>query len=279
VVTLSDPDKLNVLSAPLVQQLKAILEELVADRAVRAIVLTGGRLRNGDVSPTTEVEDAVQEALLAAAVQWPRDDVPENPRGWLIVVASRRLIDELRSEHARRRREDMTAAMSVPEHVVAPGPADLGPPQHDDALTLLFLCCHPALTAASQIALTLRAVGGLNAAEIVGAFLVPETTMAQRISRAKQAITASQTPFVLPADAARDERLSVVLHVLYLTFNEGYTASSGPHIQRTGLAGEAIRLTRMLHRLLPEHGEVSGLLSLMLLTHARRRARRSLMAA
>jgi RNA polymerase sigma factor (sigma-70 family) len=218
-------------------------------------------------------EDAVQEALLAAAVQWPVQGVPDHPRGWLIAVASRRFIDELRGESARRRREDVTAAMSPPQDLVGLAPADERPVEHDDTLTLLFLCCHPALTAASQIALTLRAVGGLTTAEIASAFLVPEATMAQRISRAKQTIRASAAGFAVPPQAGSDERLRVVLHVLYLIFNEGYTASSGPQIQRTELAGEAIRITRMLHRLLPDDGEVSGLLSLMLLTHARRRAR------
>jgi RNA polymerase sigma factor (sigma-70 family) len=215
-------------------------------------------------------EDAVQEALLAATLQWPREGVPDNPRGWLIAVASRRLIDDLRGEHARRRRED---AVSAADATLAPAPDDEGPPAYDDTLTLLFLCCHPSLSAASQIALTLRAVGGLTTAQIASAFLVPETTMAQRISRAKQTIKTSGIAFQMPPADGHDERLRVVLHVLYLVFNEGYIASSGAQVQRIALAGEAIRLARMLHRLLPADGEVAGLLSLMLLTHARRRAR------
>ena len=219
-------------------------------------------------------EDAVQEALLAAAVKWPDDGVPEHPRAWLVTVASRRLTDELRSEQARRRRED-TAAVQVPaDETVAPAP-DEAPltEQEDDTLTLLFLCCHPALSPASQVALTLRAVGGLTTAEIAGAFLVPEATMAQRISRAKQRIKATGVSFRTPPEQERTERLAAVLHVLYLIFSEGYTATSGPELQRTELTREAIRLTRAVHALLPDDGEVAGLLALMLLTDARRPAR------
>jgi RNA polymerase sigma factor (sigma-70 family) len=215
-------------------------------------------------------EDAVQEALLAAAVQWPEQGVPENPRAWLLTVASRRLIDELRGEVARRRREELIAEAEAPA-----GAGGLEPPApaHDDTPALLFLCCHESLTAPSQIALTLRAVGGLTTAEIASAFLVPEATMAQRISRAKATVKASGAVFELPADAAGDGCLAAVLHVLYLIFNEGYAASSGTRIQRVALAEEAIRLTRMLQRLLPGDDEVRGLLALMLLTHARRGAR------
>ncbi|MFJ9442498.1 RNA polymerase sigma factor [Kitasatospora sp. NPDC101235] len=218
-------------------------------------------------------EDAVQEAVLAAAVQWPSEGVPDNPRGWLVTVASRRLIDQVRGDSARRERERATAAADVvPEEV----------PDTDDTLLLLFLCCHPALTAASQTALTLRAVGGLTTAEIARAFLVPEATMAARISRAKQRIRAAGGSFELPGGSLpeggmptdeREERLRVVLHVLYLIFNEGYTASSGGELHRLDLACEAIRLTRMVRARLPEDGEVAGLLALMLLTHARRAAR------
>ncbi|MEU8531154.1 DUF6596 domain-containing protein [Streptomyces sp. NPDC048629] len=208
-------------------------------------------------------EDAVQEAVLAATVQWPVEGRPDNPRGWLVTVAARRLIDEMRSEHARREREAATAAEVVPEDV----------PDHDDTLVLLFLCCHPSLTAASQTALTLRAVGGLTTAEIARAFLVPEGTMAVRISRAKARIKAAGSTFALPDGAEREERLQVVLHVLYLIFNEGYTASSGNALHRPDLAREAIRLTRTVHAQLPEDGEVAGLLALMLLTDARRRTR------
>jgi RNA polymerase sigma factor (sigma-70 family) len=214
-------------------------------------------------------EDATQEALLAAARQWPEQGVPDHPRGWLIAVATRRLIDEIRADRSRRAREDMTE--SGERHEPAPGEAQ--PPQHDDTLTLLLLCCHPALAPASQIALTLRAVGGLTTAEIASAFLVPEATMAQRISRAKQAIKASGMQFELPPPDQRAERLRAVRHVLYLIFNEGYTATTGPDLQRVELAAEAIRLAQMLHRLLPADGETTGLLALMLLTHARRRAR------
>jgi RNA polymerase sigma factor (sigma-70 family) len=209
-------------------------------------------------------EDAVQEALLAASQQWPGEGVPANPRGWLVTVASRRLTDELRSTEARRRREDAVA--------VEPGAGAVA--EADDTLALLFLCCHPALSAPSQLALTLRAVGGLTTDEIASAFLVPSATMGQRISRAKASIKAAGARFELPGDD-RDERLRVVLQVLYLVFNEGYTTSSGPVLVRTDLTAEAIRLTREVHRLLPDDGEVAGLLALMLLTEARRAARTS----
>jgi RNA polymerase sigma factor (sigma-70 family) len=205
-------------------------------------------------------EDAVQEALLVAAEQWPKEGIPVEPRSWLVRVASRRLIDILRNEEARRHRED---AVRTPD--VAPEPAAAA----DDSLTLLFLCCHPELSTASQIALTLRAVGGLTTTEIAGALLTPEPTMGQRISRAKQKVRG--TPFRLPAEY--DERLAAVLQVLYLIFNEGYTGTAGERLDRVELADEAIRLTRMLHALLPDDGEVAGLLALMLLTDARRAAR------
>src|SRR5215467_12393758 len=188
-------------------------------------------------------EDAVQEALLAAAMQWPRDGVPGDPRGWLITVASRRLTDLLRSEQARQRREDTVFRWTLPEQWVAPAadrPADAG----DDTLILLFLCCHPALSPASQIALTLRAVGGLTTAEIARAFLVPEATMTRRISRAKQTIKASGVPFSMPAASERAARLGAVLHVLYLIFNEGYASTSGPDLHRAELSAEAIRPAR-----------------------------------
>jgi RNA polymerase sigma factor (sigma-70 family) len=218
-------------------------------------------------------EDAVQEALLAAAVQWPQAGVPEQPRAWLVTVASRRMTDQVRAESARRRREETVAARSPADALVAPGAdADL-PPEADDTLTLLFLCCHPALTPASQVALTLRAVGGLTTAQVAMAFLVPEATMAQRISRAKQTIKAAGARFAPPPPEERPDRLRVVLQVLYLIFNEGYAASSGPDLQRAELTTEAIRLARELHRLLPDDGEVAGLLALMLLTDARRPAR------
>ena len=219
-----------------------------------------------------EAEDATQEALIAAATQWPADGLPENPRGWLITVASRRLTDLLRADQARQRREDTVASWVLPERWLAPA-ADQRPADHDDTLILLFMCCHPALTPASQIALTLRAVGGLATPEIARAFLVPEATMTRRISRAKQQIKASAVPFRMPAAAERAGRLAAVLHVLYLIFTEGYASTSGPSLQRIELAAEAIRLTRLMHRLLPGDGEVTGLLALMLLTDARRQAR------
>ncbi len=215
-------------------------------------------------------EDAVQEALVAATMQWPREGLPGNPRGWLIHVATRRLTDQLRSETARRRRETVTA-LEAGQH--APAPDEPVPSEHDDTLVLLFMSCHPVLSVSSAIALTLRAVGGLTTAEIARAFLVPEATMAQRISRAKQGIKSSGVPFRMPTEHERPARLAAVLHVLYLVFNEGYTSSSGPAAQRSDLADEAIRLTRAVHRLLPGHGEVAGLLALMLLTDARRAAR------
>jgi len=217
-------------------------------------------------------EDAVQEALLAAALQWPKDGIPDNPRGWLITVASRRLTDLLRSEQARQRREDIVARWILPDQWLAPA-ADRPPAESDDTLILLFMCCHPSLSPASQIALTLRAVGGLTTAEIARAFLVPEPTMTRRISRAKQRIKDSGIPFGIPPDPERIERLGAVLHVLYLIFNEGYASTSGPSLQRGELSAEAIRLARMVHRLLPDDGEVTGLLALMLLTDARRPAR------
>ena len=218
-------------------------------------------------------EDAVQEALIAAAAQWPTSGIPDNPRGWLYSVAVRRLTDHVRSELARRRREEAVATeMSAIETVVPALFGEIGPDE-DDTLVLLFMCCHPALTAPSAIALTLRAVGGLTTAEIANAFFVPEATMAQRISRAKQSIKSSGVGLAMPTDAERAERLGAVLHVLYLVFSEGYTSSVGQDLHRTDLSNEAIRLTRTLYALLPKDGEVGGLLALMLLTDARRAAR------
>jgi RNA polymerase sigma factor (sigma-70 family) len=214
-------------------------------------------------------EDAVQEAMIAAATQWPHQGVPENPRGWLIQVAARRMTDYLRSEGARRRREAEAAA--EPDEIAVA--THLEETEQDDTLTLFFMCCHPSLTPASSIALTLRAVGGLTTAEIATAFLVPEATMAQRISRAKHSIKASGVPFQMPTNDERARKLRAVLHVLYLIFNEGYTTSAGPHLQRLELSSEAIRLTRSIYASLPEDPEVAGLLALMLLTDARRHAR------
>ncbi|MDP9417055.1 MAG: sigma-70 family RNA polymerase sigma factor [Actinomycetota bacterium] len=218
--------------------------------------------RYGDFA---DAEDAVQEALIAAATRWPAEGVPDNARGWLISVAVRRMTDRLRSEEARRRREDV-AALREPSDVPEA-------PHRDDSLLLLFLCCHPALTPASAIPLTLRAVGGLTTAEIARGFLVPEATMATRISRAKQRIRASDVPFHEPPPHEWAERLRSVLHVLYLIFNESYASSSGPEVAREDLSGEAIRLTRMLRAGVPDDPEVAGLLALMLLTDARRAAR------
>jgi RNA polymerase sigma factor (sigma-70 family) len=239
-------------------QIERTLREL-APQVLGALVRRHGRF--------DACEDAIQEALLAAALQWPVEGIPDEPRAWLTAVATRRLIDELRSERSRRVREQAEAGSSDEQ-----AEPDRGP-DHDDTLTLLLLCCHPALTPVSQLALTLRAVGGLTTGQIASALMVPETTVAQRISRAKQTIRTSGVGFEIPGADEWQARLAVVLQVLYLIFNEGYVASSGRSLQRLELAGEAIRLTRMLHRLLPEDGEVTGLLALMLLTHARRRAR------
>jgi RNA polymerase sigma factor (sigma-70 family) len=236
------------------------VEDLLRELAPQVLGVLVRRYGRFDAS-----EDAVQEALLAAAMQWPEQGVPENPRAWLIVVACRRLVDGWRSESARRRREEQVTVLDVPES----GPVA----ERDDTLTLLFLCCHPSLSVPSQLALTLRAVGGLTTAEIANAFLVPEPTMAQRISRAKQTIRNTGARFDLPPEAEREDRLRVVLHVLYLLFNEGYTTSAGPALHRTDLTSEAIRLARLLRRLLPRQGEIAGLLALMLLTDARRAAR------
>ncbi len=216
-------------------------------------------------------EDAVQDALLEASVAWSENGVPQSPKGWLIRVASRRLTDRWRSDTARRRREATVAALE-PTDVPGPSAPHTEQPVADDTLTLLFLCCHPALTSSSQVSLTLRAVGGLTTAEIARAFFVPESTMAQRISRAKAQITAAGGRFRMPDDE-RPQRLGAVLQVLYLVFNEGYVATSGPDPHRVELTSEAIRLTREVRRLLPDDGEVAGLLALMLLTDARRPAR------
>jgi RNA polymerase sigma factor (sigma-70 family) len=244
------------------------VEDLLRQLAPQVLGVLVRRFGQFDAS-----EDAVQEALLAAAVQWPEQGIPESPRGWLITVASRRLTDQLRAETARRRREESVAGLESPDEAVVGAPGDESLADQDDTLTLLFLCCHPALSPSSQLALTLRAVGGLTTSQIAHAFLVPEATMAQRISRAKQSIKTAGARFKLPPESERAERLRVVLHVLYLIFNEGYAASAGPQLQRAELTGEAIRLARDLHRLLPDEGEVTGLLALMLLTDARRPAR------
>jgi RNA polymerase sigma factor (sigma-70 family) len=219
-------------------------------------------------------EDATQEALLAASVQWPRDGLPRSPKAWLISVASRRLTDMLRSEQARRRREDAVAEWEVTERAAAQV-GERGTGAADDTLILLFMCCHPSLSTASQVALTLRAVGGLSAAEIARGMLGSEQTVTRRITRAKQSIKDTGIPFALPAPDELAGRLQVVLRVLYLVFNEGYAATAGTVLMRVGLADEAIRLARALHAGLPDDAEVSGLLALMLLVHARHQARTS----
>jgi RNA polymerase sigma factor (sigma-70 family) len=250
---------------PLDRKVEDLLRELAPH--VLGIVM---RRRFCDFSAA---EDAVQEALIAAAAQWPRDGLPDNPRGWLIQVAVRRMTDHARSESARRRREALAAGPVPLGLQVTPALESLDDVAGDDTLILLFMCSHPALTRPSAIALTLRAVGGLTTAEIARAFLVPESTMAQRISRAKATIKSSGIPFELPSAADRAARLDAVLHVLYLMFNEGYASSSGPAVHRADLSTEAIRLARAVHELLPGDAEVAGLLALMLLTDARRRAR------
>jgi RNA polymerase sigma factor (sigma-70 family) len=222
----------------------------------------------------TASEDAVQEALLAAATSWPRDGLPENPRAWLIQVAARRLVDHVRAEAARRHREKIVVSLVPPEEQIAlAADADGANAERDDTLDLLFMCCHPALSPASAIALTLRAVGGLTTLEIARAFMVPEATMTQRISRAKQSIKASGVAFATPAAEEGTAPLGAVMHVLYLIFSEGYASSSGPELIRSDLSSEALRMTRMLYRLVPDDAEVAGLLALMLLTDARRAAR------
>ena len=216
-------------------------------------------------------EDAVQEALFEASVEWEKSVVPEYPRGWLLTVATRRLIDHVRSDTARRRREERLVVGAPPAELAGLG--ETADNDRDDSLVLLYMCCHPALNAPAQIALTLRAVGGLSTAEIAGAFFVPESTMGQRISRAKQRIRDAGAVFSIPPPEEIEERTRSVRHVLYLIFNEGYTSSSGPQVHRTELTTEAIRLTREVHRLRPLDTETTGLLALMLLTEARRPAR------
>ena len=229
----------------------------LAPRALGAVVRRYGHF--------ADAEDAVQEALLAAATTWPADGTPDNPLAWLIRVASRKMADQYRRDEARRRREDLASSWSLIPHEPVPA--------HDDTLILMLMCCHPSLSPGAAIPLTLRAVGGLTTREIAAAFLVPEATMAQRISRAKAKLKAADEPFALPPPGQGGERLPSVLHVLYLIFNEGYAASDGPDLARTDLSGEAIRLARDVHAALPADPEATGLLALMLLTDARRAAR------
>ncbi|HVY28970.1 MAG TPA: sigma-70 family RNA polymerase sigma factor [Polyangiaceae bacterium] len=256
------------MSAPETQQAPFAYEQLLRELAPQ--VLGAVVRRYGDFSAA---EDAVQESLLVAAQSWPREGLPERPRAWLIQVAARRLTDQIRAESARRRRETTLVNDALPEDQWAPAPDSEQEPEKDDSLVLLLMCCHPALTRTSAIALTLRAVAGLTTAEIARAFLVPEATMAQRISRAKQLIKSSGVGFAMPSEAERDARFAAALHVVYLIFNEGYAASSGDSLQRVDLSTEAIRLGRLVLRVQPDHAEAAGLLALMLLTDARRRAR------
>ncbi|MFC4117194.1 RNA polymerase sigma factor [Nonomuraea zeae] len=246
--------------------LNADIEHLLRIEAPQVLGALVRRFGRFDIA-----EDAVQEALLAASRAWPATGVPENPRSWLIRIGYRRMVDALRADQARRRREQEAgvAELAMREPARQAGPA----PETDDSLALLLLCCHPALSATSQVALTLRAVGGLTTAEIAHAYGTPENTMGTRISRAKQQLARAGARFTAPADTDRDSRMAAVMQVLYLIFNEGYTASSGDRLARVDLTGEAIRLTRMLHRSLPADAEVTGLLALMLLAEARRPAR------
>ncbi|AKT35914.1 RNA polymerase sigma factor [Chondromyces crocatus] len=252
------------MTTPAAQPVQHLLRDL-APQVLGAVVR-----RFGDFAAS---EDAAQEALIAAATQWPREGVPENPRAWLVHVASRRMTDHVRAESARRRREAFVVSLIPLEDQLALAPDEDDAQPRDDTLDLLFMCCHPALSPSSAIALTLRAIGGLTTAEIARAFLMPEATMAQRISRAKQTIKTSGVPFLVPTPEERAARLGAVTHVLYLIFNEGYTASAGPALHRTDLSSEALRLARMLLHLVPDDTEVAGLLALMLLTDARRAAR------
>jgi RNA polymerase sigma factor (sigma-70 family) len=241
------------------------IEHLLRELAPQVVGVVARRFHD-----FSSAEDAVQEAMMAAFEQWPQEGIPENPRGWLIRVSLRRMTDTVRSEMARRQRETAMTTEEVPAIEPAELETDMDP---EDTLVLLFMCCHPALSTSSAIALTLRAVGGLTTAEIANAFMVPEATMAQRISRAKQSIKASKVVFRLPTPQERKERLPAVLHVLYLIFSEGYASSIGTHLQRLDLAREAIRLNRSARALLPDDAEIAGLLALMLLTNARRAAR------
>lgn len=236
------------------------VEGLLRELAPQALVVLGRRHRS-----FADCEDAVQGALIEAATTWPTDGVPQRPLGWLITVASRDLVDRYRADDARRRREHLAAgwARTTPEPL----------PDDDDTLTVLFMCCHEALPPHAAIPLTLRAVSGLTTRQIARAFLVSETTMAQRISRAKATIRQADVPFAMPDPGAYPQRLREVLQVIYLTFNEGYTASEGDDLDRPDLAAEAIRLARLVHHARPEDPEVAGLLALLLLTEARRAAR------
>ncbi len=245
------------------------IEHLLRELAPQALAAIVRRYRDFAAS-----EDAVQEALLSAATKWPQEGLPESPRAWLIHVAARRIVDHVRAEAARRHREELVVSLVPVDEQIALGADDPSrPPARDDTLELFFMCCHPALTQSSALALTLRAVGGLSTAEIAKAFLVPEATMAQRIGRAKQSIKDAGTVLSRPTGREFAARLQAVMHALYLIFSEGYVVSGGPALTRTDLSSEALRLTRVLHSLVPDEPEVSGLLALMLLTDARSAAR------
>lgn len=244
------------------------LKSLLREFAPQVVGALARRFRDFGAS-----EDAVQEAMIAASEQWPRDGFPDNPRAWLTRVASRRLTDHVRAEAARRHREVLVVSLIPPEEQMALAPDDDGFEQRDETLDLFFVCCHPALTAPSAIALTLRVVAGLSTAEIAKAFLVPESTMGQRIGRAKQTIAENKVAYAVPAGEERRARLGNVMQVLYLIFNEGYAATSGDTVVRSDLSHEAIRLTRSLQAAIPNDTELEGLLALMLLTDARRHAR------
>jgi RNA polymerase sigma factor (sigma-70 family) len=245
------------------------IDRLLRELTPRVLGIVARRFRD-----FAAAEDAVQEASLAAAIQWPREGLPDNPRAWLTRVAFRRMADHIRNESARRQREtEVAVAAGLDAVLTSESTVFESGSEEDDTLVLLFMCCHPALTPGSAIALTLRAVGGLTTKQIAHAFLVPESTMAQRIGRAKLSIKNSGIPLEMPAAAESARRLRAVLHILYLIFNEGYTSSSGPDLRRSDLSHEAMRLTRIVHNLQPDDAEVAGLLALMLLTDARRRAR------
>jgi RNA polymerase sigma factor (sigma-70 family) len=244
------------------------VEDLLREHAPRVLGVLLRRYGQFDAC-----EDATQEALLAASVRWPTEGVPDRPQAWLLTVATRTLVDGWRADNARRHREETVAARDAARDLAGGEWPEARPGDHDDSVVLLFLCCHPALSPPSQLALTLRAVGGLTTAQVAAAFLVPEATMAKRISRAKRHVREAGARFQPPPAGEWHQRLGVVLHALYLMFNEGYTASSGQALHRPDLTAEAIRLARLVRRLLPNEGEVAGLLALMLLTDARRDAR------
>lgn len=239
------------------------IEDLLRTEAPQVLGALVRRFGHFDIA-----EEATQDALLAASQQWHRDTIPDQPRSWLIRVAYRRMVDALRAESADRRREEQYVASEPYASSSNAAPAD-----HDDSLNLLLLCCHPALSSASRTALTLRAVGGLTTAEIAHAYGVTEQTMAVRISRAKQQIRKSGARFEFLVDDDFPSRLSAVMRVLYLIFNEGYTVTAGTELTRTDLTREAIRLTRLLHALVPDDPEPTGLLALMLLIDSRRATR------